>query len=103
MRTSYLGGSRFVSFVLLLYPVAWGCAEGGNVISPTKEVVWYGILDLLLGLVFVFYFVWSLRNVDYARFGLHSGKFTDGPCGTGGLGYGEKSTHHSHRRVRGGV
>lgn len=29
----------------LLYPVAWGLCEGGNVISPDSEAIFYGILD----------------------------------------------------------
>lgn len=34
------------------YGVAWGLSEGGNVISPAEEAVFYGILDLLGGPVF---------------------------------------------------
>ena len=67
----------------MMYPIAWGCSEGGNVVSPTGEMIWYGILDLLLGPLFLFYFLFSLRNVDYGLFGLNSGKYTDGPYGTG--------------------
>ncbi|KAG7194808.1 uncharacterized protein KQ657_004489 [Scheffersomyces spartinae] len=33
--------------VWLLYPVCWGLSEGGNVIKPTSEAVFYGILDLI--------------------------------------------------------
>ena len=29
------------------YPIAWGVAEGGNVISPDSEAVFYGVLDFL--------------------------------------------------------
>ena len=61
----------------MLYPIAWGCSEGGNVISPTGEMIWYGILDILSGPVFLFLFLWELRSVDYSAFGLHSGKYTD--------------------------
>lgn len=84
MRTGFIRGAGFVAFITMLYPIAWGCSEGGNVISPTGEMVWYGILDLILGPLFLFYFVWGLRNVDYGAFGLHSGKYTDGPYGNGG-------------------
>ncbi|CAI5758927.1 unnamed protein product [Candida verbasci] len=31
----------------ILYPVAWGLSEGGNVIQPDSEAVFYGILDLI--------------------------------------------------------
>ena len=88
MRSGYIRGAGFVAFVTMLYPIAWGCAEGGNVISPTGEMIWYGILDLLLGPVFLYYFVWGLRNIDYGLFGLHSGKYTDGPYGTTGAARG---------------
>ena len=81
-------GAGFIALVSMLYPIAWGCSEGGNVISPTQEMIWYGILDLILGPVFLYYFVWGLRNVDYGLFGLHSGKYSDGPYGTTGAGYG---------------
>lgn len=30
-----------------LYPVAWGVCEGGNVIAPDSEAVFYGILDVI--------------------------------------------------------
>ena len=32
-------------FIWLLYPIAWGVSEGGNVIAPDSEAVFYGILD----------------------------------------------------------
>lgn len=86
-------GAGFVSLVTLIYPIAWGCSEGGNVISVNGEMVWYGILDLLLGPLFLFYFVWGLRNVDYGAFGFHSGKHADGQYGTGGVG------RHGHGTV----
>ncbi|BDD56222.1 hypothetical protein MAP00_001696 [Monascus purpureus] len=31
----------------ILYPVAWGVSEGGNVIAPDSEHIFYGILDIL--------------------------------------------------------
>lgn len=31
------------------YGIAWGVSEGGNMISPAEEGVFYGILDLLAG------------------------------------------------------
>jgi len=83
VRSGFVRGAWFVTFITMLYPVAWGVSEGGNVISPTQEMIWYGILDLLLGPVFLYYFVWGLKNVDYGMFGLRSGKYTDGPHGTG--------------------
>ncbi|THG99183.1 hypothetical protein EW026_g3122 [Hermanssonia centrifuga] len=77
LRSTYLAGASYFSFVLLTYPIAWACAEGGNVISVTSEMIWYGILDIFLGPVFLFFFLWKLREVEYSAFGFRSGKYTD--------------------------
>lgn len=76
-RSAYLVSAGYFSFMLITYPIAWACAEGGNVISVTSEMIWYGILDIFAVPVFLFLFLWELRAVDYASFGLHSGKYTD--------------------------
>ena len=86
MRTGYIRGSGIICLLLLLYPICWGCSEGGNAISPTSEMVWYGVLDLLLGPFYLFFFLFGLRNVDYAAFGLQSWKYSD--TYTGGYGPG---------------
>ena len=77
LRSGYLVSAGYLSFVLITYPIAWACAEGGNVISVTSEMIWYGILDIFSGPVFLFLFLYELRGVDYSAFGLHSGKYTD--------------------------
>ena len=33
--------------IWLVYPIAWGVCEGGNVIPPDSEAIMYGILDLM--------------------------------------------------------
>lgn len=66
----------------MLYPLCWALSEGSNVISPTSEMVWYGVLDLLLGPFYLFFLIFSLRNVDYGAFGLQSWKYSD-TYGTG--------------------
>ncbi|TCD60425.1 hypothetical protein EIP91_010077 [Steccherinum ochraceum] len=86
VRSGYVRGSGLVVFITMLYPIAWGCSEGGNVISPTREMIWYGVLDLILGPLFLYYFLFRLRSVDYGTFGFHSGKYTDGEYGQGGAG-----------------
>lgn len=75
-RTSYTVASSYLSFILLTYPVCWALSEGSNVISPTSEMIWYGILDILAGPVFLFLFLWQISDADYAGFELRSGKFT---------------------------
>ncbi|KAI0928480.1 hypothetical protein AcW1_005715 [Taiwanofungus camphoratus] len=77
LRPGYLQASGWLSFLLILYPVCWACSEGANVIKPTSEMIWYGVLDLLAGPVFLFYFLWHVSSVDYSTFGLQSGKYTD--------------------------
>ena len=74
---AYLTSAGWLSFMLITYPIAWACAEGSNIITVTSEMIWYGILDVLAGPVFLFLFLFELRNVDYKAFGLHSGKYTD--------------------------
>ncbi|RDX43354.1 family A G protein-coupled receptor-like protein [Lentinus brumalis] len=86
-RTAFAPGDRarsghrlsayYLSFLLMLYPIAWACSEGGNVISVTSEMIWYGILDLLAGPVFLFWFLFKLRGVDRNMYGPQTGKYTD--------------------------
>ncbi|THH32124.1 hypothetical protein EUX98_g2075 [Antrodiella citrinella] len=78
VRTGYIRASVYLTLVTLMYPLVWGLSEGGNVLSPSGEMVWYGILDLLLGPLFLFFFLSGLRTVDYETFGFRSGKYTDG-------------------------
>ena len=77
-RTGYLQSAGFLSFMLLTYPICWALSEGSNVISPTSEMIWYGILDCITGPVFLLFFLFRLNSVDYESFGFQSGKFTDG-------------------------
>ncbi|KZO93128.1 hypothetical protein CALVIDRAFT_566839 [Calocera viscosa TUFC12733] len=59
-----------LSFLWLLHPIAWGLSDGGNVIHPDSEMVFYSILDILAKPVFIFIHIASLRGVDMSRFGL---------------------------------
>ncbi|TFY53203.1 hypothetical protein EVJ58_g9577, partial [Rhodofomes roseus] len=77
VRSGYIRTAGYFALLLMLYPICWACAEGGNVISVTGEMIWYGILDLLAGPVFLFFSLFGLRSVDMAAFGLWSGKYTD--------------------------
>jgi bacteriorhodopsin len=53
-----------------LYPIAWGVSEGGNVISPDSEAIFYGVLDVLSKPVFGALLLWGHRNIDISRLGL---------------------------------
>ena len=48
--------------MLITYPIAWACAEGSNIITVTSEMIWYGILDVLAGPVFLFLFLFERRR-----------------------------------------
>lgn len=60
-------------FLWFLYPIAWGVSEGGNVIHPDSEAVFYGILDVLAKPGFGLLLLWGHRNIDPADLGLVSG------------------------------
>lgn len=57
-------------FIWLLYPIAWGVSEGGNVIAPDSEAVFYGILDFCAKPIFSILLIAGHWNIDPARMGL---------------------------------
>ena len=57
-------------FIWLLYPICWGLAEGGNVISPDSEAVFYGVLDFLAKPCFSAALIVGHWNIDPGRLGL---------------------------------
>ena len=67
---TFLTCGALTTFLWFLYPIAWGLCEGGNVISPDSEAVFYGILDVLAKPVFGALLIWGHRNIDPARLGL---------------------------------
>ena len=77
VRQGYRVASSYLAFMLITYPICWACAEGGNVITVTSEMIWYGIIDIFTIPVFLFAFLWHLRGADYSSFALRSGKYTD--------------------------
>lgn len=61
-------------FVWLCYPICWGVADGGNIIAPDSEAVFYGVLDMAAKPFFSFALIFFHRKIDPARMGL---KFRD--------------------------
>jgi bacteriorhodopsin len=57
-------------FIWLLYPIAWGLSEGGNVITPDSEAVFYGVLDFCAKPIFSILLIIGHWNIDPARLGL---------------------------------
>ncbi|ODV79104.1 family A G protein-coupled receptor-like protein [Suhomyces tanzawaensis NRRL Y-17324] len=55
----------FQFVVWILYPINWGLSEGGNVIQPDSEAVFYGILDLITFAVIPTALTWiNVASVD---------------------------------------
>jgi bacteriorhodopsin len=67
----------YITVIWLLYPICWGISEGGNVITVSHEMVFYGILDIFAGPIFLFAFLAAFRDVEYDTLGLQSGKASD--------------------------
>lgn len=74
----------------MLYPIAWGLCEGGNVISPNDEAVFYGCLDMIAKPVFSIALLYGHWNIDPARLGLKLPQ--PGDERSNGIGHGEKRT-----------
>ena len=66
-----------------LYPIAWGLCEGGNVIAPDSEAVFYGVLDLMTKPVFGAMLLVGHRNIVPSRLGLHIRDYDAVPTGAG--------------------
>ncbi|VVT49216.1 uncharacterized protein SAPINGB_P002160 [Magnusiomyces paraingens] len=57
--------------LLMLYPIAWALSEGGNVIQPDSEAVFYGILDIVFFiLIGTFYQIFVSRSIDFVGEGV---------------------------------
>lgn len=55
----------FQLIVWMLYPICWGLSEGGNVIQPDSEAVFYGILDVItFGLIPSFLTFLNIKSLD---------------------------------------
>lgn len=67
----YFMGGVLTAILWILYPIAWGLSEGGNVIHPDSEGVFYGVLDILSKVAFGAIMIWGHRNIDPGRLGLH--------------------------------
>jgi len=75
---SYIVSASILCFLWFLYPIAWGLADGGNVITPDGEMIFYGVLDVLAKPGFIAFHLFSLRNIEYERYQLQSGHYSVG-------------------------
>ncbi|KAL8645207.1 MAG: hypothetical protein Q9226_007403 [Calogaya cf. arnoldii] len=89
----YLYCGVWTIFLWFLYPIAWGLSEGGNVIAPDSEAIFYGILDIMAKPVFGALLLWGHRNIEPARLGLHIRDYDEDPATTGGA----HAAHHGEK------
>jgi len=75
--------------IWLLYPIAWGLAEGGNVIHPDSEAIFYGVLDIIAKPIFGFLLIMGHNHIDPADLGLN----IRDPTVNGGVGTNEKRSN----------
>ncbi|TFY74500.1 hypothetical protein EWM64_g9514, partial [Hericium alpestre] len=68
-RRTHLCSALWITFFWLEYPLIWAFCDGGNVISNTGEVIWYGVVDLLTMPLFLVWQLWSVRLYDYTALG----------------------------------
>jgi len=71
VRRDYIILAGWLNLLWLLYPIAWGVSDGGNVISVTKSLIYFGILDLLMLPPISFAFLFLARKWDYGTLNLH--------------------------------
>ncbi|KAI1267767.1 bacteriorhodopsin [Xylariaceae sp. FL1019] len=69
-KKTYYTCGIFLIFLWFLYPIAWGLSEGGNVIHPDSESIFYGILDVLSKPVFGALLIWGHRRTDPRSLGM---------------------------------
>lgn len=75
----------------MLYPICWGISEGGNVISPDSEFIFYGILDCCLIPVSSALILWGHRNIDPRRLGIYMRDYNDPIPGSSSAIHSEKA------------
>jgi len=61
-----------LSLLWLLYPISWGVSEGGNIIHPDSEAIFYGILDIFSQVVFGALLLFGHQKIDPRTIGLRS-------------------------------
>ncbi|KAJ5993407.1 hypothetical protein N7451_009131 [Penicillium sp. IBT 35674x] len=94
--------SIWIWFLWMFYPVCWGLSEGGNVITPDSEFIFYGILDCCLIPLTCGIFLGLHWKIDPLNLGLYIRGFYD-PIGgyepvTGSGALQEKADESANRR-----
>ena len=66
-------------FIWMCYPIAFGVSEGGNVIAPDSEAVFYGILDFFPKPIFSIALLLGHWNINPERMGLRIRHYDEAP------------------------
>lgn len=77
VHRTFLASSSWILLLWMSYPVCWGLSEGGNVISPDSEFIFYGILDCCLIPVSSLVLLWGHQRIDPKRLGLYMRDYDD--------------------------
>lgn len=96
---TYLMCGVLTIFLWFLYPIAWGISEGGNIIHPDSEAIFYGILDIFAKPIFGALLLFGHRNIAFAELGLHIRDYDELSTGT----HHEKTTTGHHNGVTNGT
>jgi len=99
-KKSYTASAAWISFMFLLYPIAWGLCEGGNRISPDSETAFFGVIDVLLFPIFLIFHLWQVSRLDYTKMELQSGKFSEAATIGGGVPRGDAEMNNLHTKNR---
>ncbi|ENH72430.1 hypothetical protein FOC1_g10013086 [Fusarium oxysporum f. sp. cubense race 1] len=83
LSRDYLMLAGWVNLLWMLYPIAYGISDGGNVVGVTGSFIFFGILDVLLipGLAFAFMFL--SKRWDYGALNLHFTQYGRVNAGSG--------------------
>ncbi|TAQ86168.1 hypothetical protein B7494_g5509 [Chlorociboria aeruginascens] len=77
IHRTYIMVSRWTIMLWFIYPIAWGLCEGGNIISPDSEAIFYGVLDFLTKPCFGALLLIGHRNIEPRVFGLQIRDYDD--------------------------
>ena len=70
VSSTYMKCGVLTLVIWFMYPIAWGLCEGGNLIHPDGEAIFYGILDIIAKPVFGFLLIMGHRNINPGEIGL---------------------------------
>lgn len=71
ISSHYMITTGWLVFIWLIYPIAFGVADGGNKIGVTEGFIFFGVLDVLTVPVLAFVILLFSRRWDYGAMNLY--------------------------------